>query len=717
MADTVFDFETSLQFWTSNSPGILSVGIVTTRAFSGTRSLAVQLKAAAALNASRVSTAVDLDLAGGTASFHCWFPSKMPISALRPFAKDDAGNMYGPSLSGTAIAYGSWLAPTLTIPATAGRIKEVGFEIDVSAAWSGTFYIDRVVLSPAVVIVPPPPPPDPLPPPPSGAYALPADRVVTWNPGLNAVGGIPARTTIYKTLSPNGTNDTSQIQSALDTCPAGQVVQLNPGTFKVSGEGLSITRDNVVLRGSGLSTLITRIDTTDYPVAIIGQRWMSDKFWSATNLAADATKGSKSVTLTSMPSVAFQVGEIVYLDQLTDTSLTVWSPERSPAGDPSRGWFSRMDRPGPQILEIAAISGSTLTFTTELHLTYRTALSAQLCRYGETWRPAPVAAVKWSGIEDLTIENGRGGDGGGNLHFFVAAYCWAKNIESRMSRGTSVNLDGAFRCEVRDSYIHTSANPNPGGEGYLLGLNYGAADNLVENCVIWNGNKVVVMRSTGGGNVLGYNYLQDAYGAGFPNWVETGLNATHMTTAHFELFEGNESFSLGSDDTWGNSVYITSFRNSFTGLRTNKVAGINLQDLGDRAAVKLTRFTRMYNCVGNVLGFPNMPLLSGQTSFVAEKTAAFNDESIIPMWKLGYTSSDETQPADPQVAATLLRVGNYDYVSKVTSTQTLANSLYLTQKPAFFGALAWPWVDTTATTDAARVQILPAKARFNLLHP
>src|SRR5437899_2009024 len=33
---------------------------------------------------------------------------------------------------------------------------------------------------------------------------IPADRMTTWNPGLNAVGGIPNRTTIYRTLSPRG---------------------------------------------------------------------------------------------------------------------------------------------------------------------------------------------------------------------------------------------------------------------------------------------------------------------------------------------------------------------------------------------------------------------------------------------------------------------------------------------------------------------------------
>jgi hypothetical protein len=61
------------------------------------------------------------------------------------------------------------------------------------------------------------------------AQILPADRTTLWNPGLNSVGGIPARTTIFKTLSPSGGEDSAAIQAALDACPAGQVVKLRLG--------------------------------------------------------------------------------------------------------------------------------------------------------------------------------------------------------------------------------------------------------------------------------------------------------------------------------------------------------------------------------------------------------------------------------------------------------------------------------------------------------
>jgi hypothetical protein len=86
---------------------------------------------------------------------------------------------------------------------------------------------------------------------------IPADRMTTWNPGLNAVGGIPNRTTIYRTLSPRGgsLDDTAAIQSALDTCRPGQVVKLSPGTFNINGMGLHFKKSECTLRGSGTGAL------------------------------------------------------------------------------------------------------------------------------------------------------------------------------------------------------------------------------------------------------------------------------------------------------------------------------------------------------------------------------------------------------------------------------------------------------------------------------
>ena len=564
---------------------------------------------------------------------------------------------------------------------------------------------------------------------------IPSDRLTVWNPGLNAVGGIPSRTTIYKTLSPSGGDDTSAIQNALDSCPENQVVQLSAGNFTVSGQGLEITKSNVVLRGSGPTQTILSKTGQNFPVVIIGQRFYS--YTAAVNLTADAPAGATIVTVARDPG--FKVGEIVFIDQVSDETRSdttaplrrvYWGVNATDPNGQERGWFCEQNRPLGQTLEITAISGTQISFSTPMHVPFETVLQAHIVRLSDG-SGAQVDAVKYSGIEDLAVVNGDGGDGGGNIHLFATAYSWVKNVESSGSLGHSCNLEGTFRCEVRDSYFHTTRSPNPGGNGYGIGLNRYASDNLYENNIVWNFNKLTIARASGGGNVFGYNYLQDGYGADYRSFVEVGAGPNHYAGAHMELFEGNESFNFDTEAQWGNSIYGTAFRNHWTGLRRS-AAPLKLVDSSNRRAVGVQVGGWWFSFVGNVLGFAGMPLLSGQdpsgNTFVQKRFVTqspvdnLNESGLVPMWKLGYESTKWPKKADPLVLSRTYRHGNFDFVSKTVvwdpgnPVRTLPDSLYLMSKPAFFGANPWPWVNPTTRSEHERLGVLPAKARFDVIH-
>ncbi|MBK8479415.1 MAG: hypothetical protein IPL39_24970 [Opitutaceae bacterium] len=577
------------------------------------------------------------------------------------------------------------------------------------------------------------------------AEIIPTARRTAWQPGVDLNGGIPSRTTIYHTLTPRGgtLDDTAAIQTALDDCPANQVVLLGPGTFNITGGGLRMERANITLRGAGPEqTKLVKPRGTQTPVISVG---LGVQKGDHVNLAADALKGTNTVTLTgATPSkVAFAPGELVVIDHVTN-SESWWNPapDRSPGGgpekDPSRGWFSEYDRPIGQVMEIQTISGNTLTFTTSFHMDFRVADQSRLARYWLGDKVKPVTApTQWSGIEDLYVAYGDGGDSGGNIHLYGAKYCWVRNVESAYSSGGSVNLDGTFRCTVRDSFLHSTIWPYPGGYGYGLVVGYYAADNLVENCISWNFNKVMVMRASGGGNVIGYNYMQDGWGGNYPAMNEVGLNASHYTTPHYELFEGNESYAFSGDSTWGNSIYITAFRNNLTTRRTaawsfptfsfSFIDGADVprtfyfEDAGNRNAVGIATAHLYYNFVGNVLGASDMTLLTNPRSSWTSPQTAFvenydGQEVHVPMWSLGVDGGT----TDAQVRTTALLHGNYDFVTKTikwdaaTPDHALPNSLYLPAKPAFFGATAWPWVTPENSTNPV-AGVLPAKARFNTI--
>src|SRR6266496_2289389 len=80
----------------------------------------------------------------------------------------------------------------------------------------------------------------------NGADPIPQSRKAPWQPGV--IGGIPARTTIYKSLTT--ANTLADINSAIASCPSNQVVYLSAGTYNLAGNIL-IQKAGVTLRGAG----------------------------------------------------------------------------------------------------------------------------------------------------------------------------------------------------------------------------------------------------------------------------------------------------------------------------------------------------------------------------------------------------------------------------------------------------------------------------------
>ena len=284
----------------------------------------------------------------------------------------------------------------------------------------------------------------------------------------------------------------------------------------------------------------------------------------------------------------------------------------------------------------------------------------------------------------------------------------------------------------------------------MLAIDKGSANNLIENNIIWNGDKEIVMRASGGGNVIAYNYMDDAWDSGDPVAQEAGANAGHYLGSHFELIEGNWSHKYSGDSWWGNAIYITAFRNQFSGLRSAHSwlatfvngNGYPYCDCWDRTALTMQAYQWYHNIVGNILGYNGQTFIYGElwsatTSFKSTQDyfryevypAGVPDDTAVTMYEIGATQDNSGFAADPHMYQKTNRQGNYDFVTRsqiwyatyggdgTTSTgspQTLPNSLYLTSKPAFFpSADQWPWVDpSTGTT-----YTLPAKARYDAGKP
>ena len=278
---------------------------------------------------------------------------------------------------------------------------------------------------------------------------------------------------------------------------------------------------------------------------------------------------------------------------------------------------------------------------------------------------------------------------------------------------------------MRDSYIHECHEVSPGGGCYGIGLSEGSADNLVENNISWNFDKVLVAPGSGGGNVYAYNYMDDAWIDYHPNFVESGMEASHGATPNYGLFEGNLTHSFGTDHTHGNSILMTWLRNLSTIHRSawpplsDYVMNMTVSpakvgdcvpppgyddkceayiDWAGRFGAVVTFGNLFYNYVGNVIGSADTPTAPQNAGFVYDYNS---NDNRVPMWSIGYGDFDGV---DQGAIATLYRDGNYDIATKSvkwdnTPAQTIPDSLYLCGKPAFFGSYTWPWVDgSNATT-------------------
>jgi hypothetical protein len=271
--------------------------------------------------------------------------------------------------------------------------------------------------------------------------------------------------------------------------------------------------------------------------------------------------------------------------------------------------------------------------------------------------------------------------------------------------------------EIRDSYVHDAVWAQPGGAGYAISLSDAASEFLLENSISMMANKVMVARSAGAGSVFGYNYVDDGYINTNGNWIEVGLNASHMVGPHHVLFEGNYGFNYDSDKTHGNSVYHTIFRNHLAGTRkpfVNPYNGVTYDDTNQNGPARCAgsaAYSYWMSFVGNVLG------VQGRMSRFVYSSIGNDSMSRPAIWLLGWDDWSP-QPYDSQVEATAIRDGNWDWVQSRQSWHNsaaapLPDSMYMPGKPAFFGNLTWPWVNPSNGSTL----VLPAKARFDAGSP
>ena len=339
------------------------------------------------------------------------------------------------------------------------------------------------------------------------------------------------------------------------------------------------------------------------------------------------------------------------------------------------------------------------------------------------------------------------------------AYCWVKNVEVGDWYSGGIDIEYSVRSEFNTIYVHHCWDSvNSGGE-YPIALDDASTEILITNSITNFGGKGMVARAGGAGSVVSYSYVDDTMyddNSGIGDyWIDMGVNASHYSGPHHVLFEGNWGDNLDNDDTHGNAMYITFFRNQGAGLRTpftdpslNKAvndyegigyacggaAGCSPNPPGPLRAAGPMAYNYWFGFVGNVLG-------TAMETTSANKWTYQGDWSSSRIWMVGWNAGlpgatgqgGEDPYVDGATASYIFRHGDYDYVNGSIAdwtsgySHTLPNSFYLSSQPSFFGASGthctypWPWVTPTGSSPiqspsgsgCASTDALPAKARYD----
>jgi hypothetical protein len=553
---------------------------------------------------------------------------------------------------------------------------------------------------------------------------LPDDRLADWRPGISVgvPGGIP---TNRKTLldvtkppfnaDPTGAQDAQPaIAQAVAKAAENEVVYLPAGTYRLN-RGIGVgTKSRITIRGAGPDKTILKMAPGCNAAIDIGGG--GGDWWYPDRLKLPILGGPKRKTTVltlgdTKPLDALPNGGVGMLCQIAlknDPKLPVIVP----------GNFEYMRR---QISRIVARSATTVTVSPGLLTDHPDILAPRLAPNART--------AEFVGVEDLCVD-GENGNAQLGLNVSTAFGCWIKNVHVLNITNYHLSISDSLQCEIRHSMIAKRKGQGSNGAGFLVGT---VSSCLFEDNILVEQFPHIEVNGASG-NVFAYNFCHDSTIMGV---VGCSINTNHGAHSNFNLYEGNVSPKFQSDGYHGGSSHDTAFRNWFHGS----------SDKTDQfwICVNLNRFTRCYSIVGNVLGSPGqrwiydnadngygydqhliysfgMPNMgNGGFSGTAQlsKGRPWKDWESVRSGPPGKgPGPGGFQELDLDVRATTLVRGNYNYKDRgvppgeALDGRALPKSLYRSEKPAWFGDLAWPAFGPDTTFERNKI---PAQLRFEAM--
>lgn len=380
-------------------------------------------------------------------------------------------------------------------------------------------------------------------------YDLPAQSRTSW--ARAGLGAAPANFTTVLNVKTygatgNGTaDDTTAIRNAISKAPAGSVVYLPAGTYRLTKR--IYLKSDMILRGDGAALTSLIFEGTNTADRCIGVAcWDSDQMTTYVTPTAGMTLGSAELTVSS--AAGFQPGDIIEIEEDND-----------PAWGLTDSWQARL--PGQINRVIAVDTGNKrLTLDHPLRHTFTAARNPRLRR---------LVTIRNAGIENLFIRRKDAVDSY-TIEMKFAVRCWVRNVESYMTYKAHLWLDRSFECDVRQNYFHDAFVFGGSGQGYGVCCGKRTSDCLIENNVFYHLRHSMIVGIGANGNVYGYNYsaaraLDPVHGTLQPDI------SVHGNYVFMNLFEENILEDADVPDYYwpagpGNTLFRNRISNSGTAI-------------------------------------------------------------------------------------------------------------------------------------------------------
>lgn len=536
--------------------------------------------------------------------------------------------------------------------------------------------------------------------------------------GIPSAGWAQSGSTIVGTGS---TTTAATINTALSSCGTNQYVLLS-GTFVLS-TGITFRNSNCELRGAGAGATTKITFTGD--VGTCG--WFYGEgiamcsatagYYCSSNCgtggpahtatwSAGYAQGTSVITLSSTTGLVVDMS--LLLDQVDDstdgwpaagdifaTSLGGVSGTTDSGGNGS----SRPGRSHSELHRVTAINGSNVTISPPiLSPDYRAGQTP-----GAAWLDS-AAMIHDSGINNLTIDFNAIAAGFSEIGIFInnARNVWVINCRLIVTDGTG----SIWHISALDTLHATFSGNYFYGPDSNLNQRYSmevktTSQILVQDNIFHSNVSPIIENDPDVGSVYAYNYNNtDHYSAAIQE---------HNPGMYYGLYEGNDMSHFFGDNIHGTHHFSTLIRNLFDMTQSTNCAD-------DCSAIAFGSRNRFGQALGNVLA--NHALYN-------RDQLSDNPANTDAMFHTGFDGNNlDFQPGvDANVKRTLFRWGNYDTItgnvrwcgnssntgwvarcgsvtevpSSITSfsnaipaTETVPNSLYLSAKPSWWGATAWP---------------------------